>query len=208
MAIDTETKPSTDNPGSSTQAPAGFNADDVKTKIGSLSPEQFIQEHIGANKLIYDLNHENQNKRKKFDTLEKTHNDLLKEVEDSKKEGLEKNQEFEKLYNAEKEKTIDFDKYKSFHDDQIEMMNSQVTELEGKLSTESKELYDVFRESESITAADKLKFLNKAIGTGQGISIDSAISKGGVSGKSADEMTMAEIQEHYVKTGVILRKTK
>ena len=67
-----------------------FDADAIQKKIDSYASGELVKEHIGANKRIYDLNYESKVNREKADAIEKKHNELLKTIEDSKKEDLEK----------------------------------------------------------------------------------------------------------------------
>jgi len=186
-----------------------FNADDVRKKADGFSSDELLDKYVSGEKRINAINGESAKHRTDRDDYKNKYETLQSEIDEAKKKGLVENEKYKELYEAEIEKTKDFDRLKEFETGQIETMNVQITELEGKLSTESKELYEVFTGNENISASDKLKYLNKAIGTNNnGIHIDPSKSHGGTGGKAVNDMTMTEINEHFQKTGVVLRKTK
>ncbi len=201
MTTDTIEPPKSDDKSGITDIPKSddLGADAIRKEADSLTSNEILNKYVGGVQQVQKANAEAKEFRLKADANKLELDTIKKEIEDNTKKGLEDNKKFEELYNTEKEKNEKFEFYKKFHDDQIEVINGQITDMEGKLSNQSKELYEVFKGNEKITPTEKLKFLSKAM-VESGIDVDRSQSKGGAK-LDPKTATLTEKMEYYQRTG-------
>lgn len=179
-----------------------FDADAARKLTDNLNNDQMRDKFIGGVEQVFKANAEAKEFRLKADAIDKAHKELLKTIEDSKQKTLEENQKFEELYKTEKEKNesmnVDYNSLKQFKDDQVHIMELKIVEMEKKLSTNNKGLWESFKGIEGTTHAKKLEFLSQLI-VEDGIKVNDTRSKGGAmidASKMSLDQKNAYFKEH------------
>ncbi len=151
--------------------------------------------------IIRETRSEAKTRRLKAKELEGKITDIEKQKLLDEAVSLEKNQEFEKLYNGIKENTKDYDELKTFKQTFLESCEKEVEELKKGLTIAEVELFDLSSKSQSFD--NQVKIIKKIIENKNSTSpIDPVQSTYRNTGKAytkeellADTKLMAEVKE-------------
>ena len=130
--------------------------------LSKLDPAELV-------KIIAETRNEAKTRRLKAKTLEEQINTINKEKSEAEQKKLEENQEWQRLFEKQKEDTADYEELKEFKTSYLETCKQEVESSKSSLTKAEMELFEL--SSKNMTYDEQLNFIKKVVSTRAPVSV-------------------------------------